>query len=90
MRPTATGSRPVTSVGIGKRLDAKSSISSTPGAWANRARASSTGKGSSNSMLMASEWARSTGTRTQVADTRRSGSPMILRVSLSIFNSSSQ
>ena len=90
MRPTATGSRPVTSVGIGKRLAAKSSINSTPGAWANRARASSSGKGSWNSMLRASEWARSTGTRTQVAVTRSSGIPMILRVSWSIFSSSSQ
>ena len=90
MRPMATGSRPVTSVGIGKRLASKSSSNSTPAAWASKARASATGKGSANSMFTASEWARSTGTRTQVAERRRSGNPMILRVSLSILSSSSQ
>jgi len=41
-------------------------------------------------MFTASEWALSTGTRTQVAVSRRSGQPMILRVSLTIFSSSSQ
>ena len=41
-------------------------------------------------MFTASEWARSTGTRTQVAVKRRSGRPMILRVSFTIFISSSQ
>jgi len=90
MRPTATGSRPVTSVGIGKRLASRFSSTSTPGASSSSARASSTGKGSWNSMFTASEWARSTGTRTQVAESRSSGTPMILRVSFSILSSSSQ
>ena len=37
---------------------------------------------------MDSEWARSTGTRTQVAETGSSGIDMILRVSNTIFISS--
>ena len=41
-------------------------------------------------MFSASEWARSTGTRTQVAVMRRLSSWKIFRVSFSIFTSSSQ
>ena len=44
---------------------------------------------SSSSMFSAMQWARNTGTRTQVAVTRRSGTPKILRVSCITLVSSS-
>ena len=55
--------------------------------WQKASRASATDTGRSVSSQMLSEWARITGTRTQVADTAMSEC-MILRVSWNIFISS--
>ena len=51
--------------------------------------ARSTVSGRANSALIDSEWPVNTGTRTQVPETRRSGMPRILRLSLRSFCSSS-
>ncbi len=59
-----------------------SSTTRTPGASASHARTVSGVIGSAHSTVSAIEWARSTGTRTHVTDTRSAGASMILRVSL--------
>ena len=61
-----------------------------PGAFANAANASSTLTFRSCSTVMASAWERRQGTRTHVGQTRILSSCMILRVSFTIFISSSQ
>ena len=67
-----------------------SSTRTMPGAFRRAARACSTVIGRWNSRLIASEWPTRTGTRTVVGETRRLSSPMILRVSRTIFHSSSE
>ena len=88
MRPTKTSSRPVQSLGSGYRPWAGSSTTTMPGNAPSTRRASATERGRSVSTTMVSLWQFATGTRTQVAVTGRSGSPMILRVSYTIFSSS--
>ena len=61
----------------------------TPGASLRISRTSRGVIGRSHSKVIATQWARSTGTRTQVAETRRFGSPKILRVSWMTLVSSS-
>ena len=89
MRPTSTSSRPVAASGSGKRLAARSSTMRMPGAAASTSRARASLMGVRNVRLMDSLCARSTGTRTQVALTRTSGLPQILRVSSTSLRSSS-
>ena len=67
---------------------AQSSMTTMPGNASSAARAASTLTSSWNSTYTASAWQRSTGTRTQVAATRMSWSPIIFFVSTTIFHSS--
>mmetsp|Transcript_479 Transcript_479/g.1808 ORF Transcript_479/g.1808 Transcript_479/m.1808 type:complete len:223 (-) Transcript_479:487-1155(-) len=77
--------------GSGKALASRSSTMRTPGASAKAARAlaSRSGTSSSKARLTASQWARRTGTRTQVTAVRKSGSLKIFFVSTTILVSSS-
>jgi len=88
MRPTATGSRPDISIGCGMIARPGSSRTTIPGAASSAARAASGVTGPASSTVTASLWQRSTGTRTQVASTGRSGRSRIRRVSSRILSSS--
>ena len=83
IRPTKVGSGPAACSGVG------TSVSTTPGAAASSSVAAATDSGRANSALSDSECPVKTGTRTQVPETRRSGMPRILRLSLRSFCSSS-
>src|SRR5580693_6223969 len=87
-RPTQDGSVPTTSTGVGNSLVAGSSATTTPGAARSTRHASSLPTGRENTACTATEWVVTTGTRTQVADTRSDGRPRILRDSLRILSSS--
>ena len=83
MRPTKLGSAPAASSGVG------TSVSTTPGAWASSAEASSTDSGRAKAALIDNECPVNTGTRTHVPETARSGMSRILRLSWRSFCSSS-
>ena len=87
-RPTQVGSVPTTSAGVGNSPVSGSSTSTTPGASLSARCASARVTVRPKAACTASECPVMTGTRTQVADTLRSGIPRILRVSLRIFSSS--
>src|SRR5664280_1039230 len=87
-RPTQVGSVPTASAGVGNSPAFGSSKSTTPGAPRSTACASIAGTGRLNTAWTTNECVVTTGTRTQVADTRRSGSPRILRLSLRTLSSS--
>ena len=74
---------------MGKRFLSGSSTTRTPSAFAKRALASLTESGLAKRATTASEWARGTGTRTQVGTICRPGNPKIFRVSSTILFSSS-
>ena len=88
MRPTKTSSLPAAAAASGYGRASGSSTTVTPGASAQRAVASSTVIGRSVSTRIDSLCEYGTGTRTQVGLTSIVESPMILRVSLTIFISS--
>ena len=75
--------------GVGNLLFARSSMRDTPGAFSRIARASSSLSSPLSCRLMDSAWARMTGTRMHVAAICTSSVPQILRVSFTIFISSS-
>ena len=89
MRPTWMSRSPLASSGIGKWLLAASSTTFTPGAFSSSARASAGDNGFSSSRVIASEWARSTGTRMQVGTIGRSGMWNIFRISSTTLFSAS-
>ena len=86
IRPTSTSSMPTASFGVG---NSGRSSTRTLGASLRMSAASSAESASPSSTQIASECPTSTGTRTHVADTGRSGSSMIFRVSATSFDSSS-
>ena len=88
MRPTQDGSVPTASMGIGNSPAAGSSTRITDGALRSTSRAPSASTSVPNTAWIATEWPVTTATRTQVAETLRSGSPRILRDSLRILSSS--
>src|SRR5674476_1349433 len=88
MRPTKVGSDPTTSAGVGHSPAAGSSRTTMPGASTSAWRVASAVSGLSKTACTASEWVVMTGTRTQVAETLRSGMPRILRDSLRTLSSS--
>src|SRR5690606_28266026 len=88
IRPTYVGSVPTTSAGVGNTRLAGSSSTTTVGAASSTSRAPSTVTSRSNVAWMASECVVTTGTRTQVAETFRSGMPRIFRDSLRTLSSS--
>src|SRR5579862_10064610 len=87
-RPTQDGSVPTASTGVGNSSASGSSATTTPGAARSTAHASARLTGRENTACTATECVVTTGTRTQVAETRSEGRPRILRVSFLIFSSS--
>src|SRR3954471_1859214 len=88
MRPTYASSRPAASSGVGNTPFSGSSISVTPGAAASSDRASATSIARENVARIATAWPVTTGTRTLVASTSRSGADRIFFGSAIILSSS--
>lgn len=88
IRPTTVGSPPTTSAGVGHSPAAGSSFTTIVGCAASTLRAASTETSEEKVAWIASACVVTTGTRTQVAETFRSGMPRILRDSLRTFSSS--